>query len=170
MRKVRFSAAVSIDGYLAGPNGEIDWIARDPDFDFGELFSQFDTALVGRNTYEEMKAKKAGLPGIDLFVISTTLKSEQCADAKVRSDPSGAIREIRAIPGKDIWLFGGASLLASIARLELVDTIELSVSPVILGAGLKLMSLAEAPLKLELISERVYPKTGMVRLDYAVNR
>ena len=58
MRRVRYSVAMSLDGYIAGPNGEADWIVHDPDIDFAALFSEFDTFLIGRKTYEAMQAQK----------------------------------------------------------------------------------------------------------------
>lgn len=170
LRRVRFSAATSLDGFIAGPNGEIDWIARDRDFDFTALYSQFDTALVGRKTFDEMNAKGGRLPGIDLYVFSYSASQKDCPNAKLSRDPVSTVSEIRAAPGKDIWLFGGARLFASLMELGLVDSVEISVSPVLLGEGLQLLPLRTKALKLELTSERVYPRTGMVRLDYSVKR
>ena len=57
MRKIRYSVAMSLDGYIAGPNGEADWIVIDPEFNFGELWAQFDTLLMGRRTYEAAIAR-----------------------------------------------------------------------------------------------------------------
>ncbi|MGH7490360.1 MAG: dihydrofolate reductase family protein, partial [bacterium] len=65
MRRIRFSAAVSLDGFIAGPNGEADWIVPDPDMDFAALSAQFETLLVGRRTFEAMvRAKRTTMPGM----------------------------------------------------------------------------------------------------------
>ena len=75
MRRVRYAVAASLDGYIAGPNGEADWIIMDPDIDFRALFEQFDTVLLGRRTFEAMaRGGKAGIPGMKTFVFSRTLR------------------------------------------------------------------------------------------------
>jgi dihydrofolate reductase len=160
---------MSLDGFIAGPNGETDWIARDPDFNFAALYAEFDTASVGRRTFEEMSAKGIGLPGMRLFVFSRTLRPADCPNAILGRDPA-AIAEIRASAGKDIWLFGGGALFTSLIELGLVDSVELAVSPVLLGSGLRLRQGAASCVKLALNSQRAYPKSGMVRLAYTVSR
>lgn len=76
MRRVRYGAAMSLDGYIAGPKGEYDWIAMDPEIDFGALMSQFDTFLVGRRSFEAMASQPGGgqMPGVKVIVFSRTLK------------------------------------------------------------------------------------------------
>ena len=170
MRQVRFSAAMSLDGFIAGPRGEIDWIARDQDFDFNAYYREFDAALVGRKTYGEMRASGKSLPGMKVFVLSQTLSLGDCTDANLRRDATDTIAEIRALPGKDIWIFGGATLFSTMLELGLVDSVELSVSPVLLGAGIRLRPFSASPVTLKLTGEQVYPKSGMIRLEYALER
>lgn len=75
MRRLRYQVATSSDGYIARPNGEFDWIIQDPDIDFNELFASFDTAVIGRRTFETMVPQNGGaMPGIDGFVYSTMLR------------------------------------------------------------------------------------------------
>ena len=72
MRRVRFSVAMSLDGYIAGPKGESDWIVIDPDIDFGALMEAFDTVLLGRKTYEATRQQGGGaaMPGVRTYVMS----------------------------------------------------------------------------------------------------
>ena len=79
MRRIRYQVAASLDGYIAGPKGEADWIITDPDIDFRALFAQFDTLLVGRKTFEAMggtkhKGKGSVMPGMKVLVFSRTLR------------------------------------------------------------------------------------------------
>ncbi|HTF69641.1 MAG TPA: dihydrofolate reductase family protein [Edaphobacter sp.] len=77
MRRVRYSVAMSLDGYIAGPKGEADWITIDPEVDFTAIFNQFDTLLVGRRTFDGMVAAgRASMPGMKTIVFSRTLKQE----------------------------------------------------------------------------------------------
>jgi len=168
MRKVRFSAAVSLDGYIAGPNGESDWIVMDPDIDFGALMGAFDTILLGRKTYEATRRHGgSGMPGMRTYVFSRTLRQEDCRGVTVSRDPRETIADIKSAPGKDIWLFGGGALFRSLLDHGLVDSVELAVIPVLLGAGLPLAPHLASPTRLRLTSHRVYPKTGTVWLGYA---
>jgi len=77
MRRVRYLVVMSLDGYIAGPKGEADWIITDPDFDFTAIFSQFDTILVGRRTFDAMvSARRVSMPGMKTIVFSRTLTQE----------------------------------------------------------------------------------------------
>jgi dihydrofolate reductase len=172
VRRVRYHVAVSLDGFIAGPKGEFDWIAADPDMDFRALYAQFDTALIGRRTFEMMtggKKKKAGaMPGLKTFVFSRTLKPRDYPKVTVVGENAAeAVAELRAQPGKDIWLFGGGELFRSLLDAGQVGTVEVAVTPVLLGAGLPLLPPPYTPTKLALTGHRVY-KTGVVALEYAV--
>ncbi len=172
MRRVRLSMAMSLDGYIAGPNGEYDWIVMDPDIDFGALMGSFDAVLLGRKSYEATRGMGGGgaMPGVQSFVISRTLRQEECPDAIVSSDPAQVVAQLRAQPGKDIWLFGGGELFRSMLEAKLVDAIELAVIPVLLGAGIPLLPGGDRHARLQLVEHRVYPKTGTVALTYAPAR
>ncbi len=171
MRRVRFSVAMSLDGFIAGPNGERDWIVMDPDIDFGALLGAFDTILLGRKTYDATRGHGGGgMPGMNSFVFSNTLRQDDCPGVTVSSDPQKTLTEIRSTPGKDIWLFGGGELFHSMLELRLVDSIELAVIPVMLGEGRPLLPHSSKNAMLQLISHRVYPKTGTVSLEYVPAR
>jgi dihydrofolate reductase len=167
MRRVRFSVAMSLDGYIAGPNGEYDWIVMDPDIDFRSMMNEFDTILLGRKTYLATKSQGgAGMPGMTTYVFSRTLPQADCKGVTVSTDPKSTVAEIRKGRGKDIWLFGGGELFASLLSLGLVDSVEVAVVPVLLGAGIPVLPTSVGHAKLRLANHRVYPQTGTVSLEY----
>ncbi len=169
MRRVRFSAAVSLDGYIAGPNGENDWIVMDPDIDFGALMGAFDTILLGRKTYEATRQHGgSGMPGTHAYMFSRTLRQEDCPGVTVSNNPKETVAKLKEGTGKDIWLFGGGELFRSLLELQLVDSVELAVIPVLLGEGLPLLPHLAKQTKLTLMNHRIYPKTGTVSLEYAL--
>ena len=171
MRRVRYSVAMSLDGYIAGPQGESDWIVIDPDIDFNALFNAYDTVLLGRKTYEVTTQGGAGgaMPGIQSYVFSRTLRPEECPDAIVSDDPQAIIQDLKSKEGKDIWLFGGGSLFHSLLEQGLVDSVEVAIMPVLLGGGVPLLPPPANLAKLTLTRHQVYEKTGTVVLEYAVS-
>jgi dihydrofolate reductase len=170
MRRVRYAVAMSLDGYIAGPKGEADWITGDPEMDFGALFAQFDTFLIGRKTFEGMaKAKKGTTPGIKTFVFSRTLRQSDYPGVTVVADKAEeVVKKLRAQKGKDIWLFGGGSLFQSLLDAGLVDTVEVGIVPVLLGGGIPLLPPPAKRAKLKLTGHKAYGKSGIVSLEYAV--
>ena len=171
MRRIRYSVAMSLDGYIAGPNGEFDWIVTDPDVDFAALFSDFDTLLIGRKTYEMMRGQSGPeMPGVTSFVISQTLQQDDCEGVTVVRDPVALVESLREQPGKDIWVFGGGTLFRSLLDKSLVDSVEVAIVPILLGGGVPLLPAPAAQTKLALQKHKVYPKTGTVSLEYAVAR
>ena len=169
MRRVRYSVAMSLDGFIAGPNGEADWIVRDPDIDFAAMFREFDAFLVGRKTYEAMQGYKgSGMGDSKVFVFSNTL--HEAKGAVVSNDPAGVVAALKSEPGKDIWLFGGGVLFRSMLDQGLVDRVEVGVIPVLLGSGLPLLPETPNRRQLVLTEHKVYPKSGIVRLAYDVAR
>ena len=171
MRRIRYQVAASLDGYIAGPNGEADWIIMDPDIDFAALFNQFDTFLMGRGTFDTMVAQQgsAATPGMKTLVFSRTLQQRDHPDVTIVAD---GVKEILAAlreeSGKDIWLFGGGSLFRSLLEEELVDTVEVAIIPVLLGGGIPLLPPPARQTKLKLTGHRVY-KTGIVLLEYTID-
>jgi dihydrofolate reductase len=119
MRRLRYQVATSLDGYLAGPNGEFDWIVMDPDIDFGALFAQFDTVVMGRKTFLAtlQQGGDGSMPGLDVVVFSRTLRRDDHPAVRiVNTDPGEEVRQLKARQGKDIWLFGGGELFGRATR------------------------------------------------------
>jgi dihydrofolate reductase len=171
MRRVRYSVAMSLDGYIAGPNGEFDWIVMDPDIDMQAASSKFDTVLMGRKTYEVTRQHGDGtMPGMAVYVFSRTLQQQTCAGVTVSDNPAETLAGLRTKQGKDVWLFGGGALFRSLLDLGLVDSVEVAVVPVLLGGGVPMIPRSAEQRKLILCKSKVYPKTGTVSLEYAVDR
>jgi dihydrofolate reductase len=172
MRKIRYCVAMSLDGYISGPNGEADWIVIDPDINFGELWAQFDTGLMGRRTYEAAIGRlgKASMGRLKIIVVSRTLKQADHPKATIVSELNQErIQALRAQSGKDIWLFGGGELFRYLLEMREVDTVEVSIVPVLLGKGVPLLPSPARQTTLRLASHKIYP-SGRVSLIYEVNR
>ena len=173
MRRLRYQVATSLDGYIAGPNGEFDWIVMDPDIDFAALFAQFDTAVMGRKTFlaTQQQGEGGALRDLDVVVFSRTLRpSDYPGVSIVGGDPVEQVRSLKEKPGKDIWLFGGGELFRTLLAAGLVDTVEPAVVPVLLGEGIPMLPSPPARTRLLLRSHRLYPQSGIVLLEYAVGR
>jgi len=161
---------VSLDGFIAGPNGDYDWIVMDPAIDFAALFKEFDTAVMGRKTYEVMTAPggHGAMSGLDVVVFSRTLPAAVHKGVRIyNDDPAEIVPAMKAKPGRDMWLYGGGVLFRSLLDAGLVDTVELAVIPVLLGAGVPLLPPGAAT-KLTLAHQKTLPASGIVMLSYSV--
>jgi dihydrofolate reductase len=172
MRRVRYRVAASLDGYIAGPNGEIDWIVHDPTIDFTSLYSGVDTVLLGRRTYE--LTRQPGAPawpaGWRVYVFSRTLDAAaHPAVTVVGADAGATVGALRLEPGRDIWLFGGGSLCASLLAAGVVDQVEVAVMPVLLGRGVPLVASETPRTRLALTRSEASP-SGIMSLHYDVQR
>ncbi|HEU4525852.1 MAG TPA: dihydrofolate reductase family protein [Gemmatimonadales bacterium] len=170
MRRVLYRVAASLDGYIAGPRGEVDWIVHDPAVDFANVYEQVDTVLLGRRTYE--LTRQPGAPpwpqDWQIYVFSRTLRPEEHPRVTVVGVEAGPrVAALRAAPGRDIWLFGGGSLFRSLLGATQVDLVEVVLVPVLLGGGIPLLERGAplTPLTLEAVER--YP-SGLLRLRYRV--
>jgi dihydrofolate reductase len=171
MRQIRYGFAMSLDGYIAGPNGEFDWIIRDPEIDFAAIFSRFDTLLMGRATYEVFL--RHGGPGMGLdtgvVVVSRTLRPEGHPGVTVINEGvEEKVRALRDKPGKDIWLFGGGQLFRTLLNARLVDGVDAAVIPVLLGGGIPMLAPPADRVKLKLVKTHQY-RTGIMSLGYDID-
>ena len=172
MRKVILSVAVSLDGFIEGPNGEYDWCFMDKDYSLKDFFNRVDTIFVGRNTYEmslEMEGGPPGFPKFKEYIFSTTLDKVKEGATLIKGDIKREVEKIKKERGKDIWLFGGAGLTTSLINLGLVDELSLAVYPILLGGGKLLFNNIKGRVKLTLIDTKAY-STGLVSLTYSVGK
>lgn len=169
-KRLRYQVAVTLDGFIAGPKGEYDWIVSDPSIDFSAMYKEYDTVVMGRKTYEVGIASGAdiSMPGIDVIVFSRTLPPQTKKGVRITSDdPQKVVAELKAKSGRDIWLFGGGQLFRSLLDAGLVDTVELAVMPVMIGAGIPVLP-PGGEKKLTLVDVKRLPATGIVVLAYTV--
>jgi dihydrofolate reductase len=159
---------MSLDGYIAGPHGEFDWIVEDRTIDFDALFAGFDTLLMGRKTFEVMRAQGPGGPDsrMRIIVVSSTLRpADHPGVSIIRDGVAEKVGALKASPGKDIWLFGGGELFRGLLDDGLVDTVEVAVMPVLLGRGIPLLPPGQRLEGLRLVSSKVL-SSGIVMLAY----
>jgi dihydrofolate reductase len=138
MRQLRYGVAMSLDGFIAGPNGEYDWIVPDPAIDFAAIWARYDFVLMGRKTYEIARTMKHSFTGSGprWIVVSSTLKAEDNPEVSIMNGDLGRkISALKAETGKDIWIMGGGVLFRSLLDAGLVDAIDVVVMPVLLGSG-----------------------------------
>lgn len=167
MRRIRYQVACSLDGYIADEDGGYDWIVADPEIDFQAIFKQFDTLLMGRKTFEDLPGG-GGFEGMSIVVFSRTLRQEdQPGVTIISADIEARLNELRARPGKDIWLFGGGELFRTLLELGQVDSVEPAIIPVVLGAGRPFLPGPAIQRRLSLAGHRVFG-SGIVLLEYAV--
>jgi dihydrofolate reductase len=172
MRKLILQVAVSLDGFIEGPNAEIDWCLTDQDYGLTDLFKQIDTLFIGRKTYELMLRMEdsvpAGFPKFKEYIFSTTLDKVRGDAILIKENIEKAVTKIKNEEGKDIWLFGGGSLTTSLVNLGLVDEVWLALHPIVLGGGKPLFSNIKQRVKLKLLDTKTY-STGLVFLKYSIN-
>jgi dihydrofolate reductase len=171
MRQVRYSVAASLDGYIAGPQGEYDWIPEDPSVDFAALFAKVDTVLLGRRSYELVRQGGGPFwaPGTRVYVFSRTLRPEEHPEVTIVGEDIGrTVAALRGEPGDgEIWLFGGGDLFRSLLAEGQVDTVEITVVPVLIGGGVPLLQPGAPRTVLALTGTHRYA-SGMVTLSYTV--
>lgn len=171
MRKVILGVAVSLDGFIEGPNGEYDWCFTDQDYGLSDFFKRVDAMFIGRKSYELMNTLGAdavpGMPQLKEYVFSNSLTQVKEGAVLIKEDIKMQVQNIIDQPGKDIWLFGGSSLVTSLMNLGFVHEVWLSVHPIILGSGKPLFNDIEKRISLNLLNSKTYD-TGLVSLIYGV--
>src|ERR1700744_3026262 len=142
MRKVVLGVGISLDGYIARLNGDIDFLFTPKDYSMGPFFATVDTAIMGRKSLEaglKMGGGKLPRTSMTMYVFSNSmLPGERDGLVFVKQSPTNFIHQLRKQPGKDIWLMGGGELVRSFLKADLVDRLYLGVVPALLGEGIPL--------------------------------
>lgn len=174
-RKVIVYIATSADGYISRPDGDVDWLDRPSskgNYGMGEFFKTIDTILWGRKTYAkgiEMGMKASGFGrGIKNYVFSRHPQQSPSPAFEFVSEPvKPFIERLRAQPGKNIWMMGGAEIIAAFLDEGEIDEFSIHVIPVMIGQGIPLVQPRHRLIPLKLLSTRKFPD-GVVHLNYRV--
>lgn len=171
MRKIVLGVAVSLDGFIEGPNGEYDWCFTDQDYGMTDFMNRVDALVMGRKSYEVAQRYEGPNPwgNVKTYVFSRKLTQVPAHVEVLKGDVVAEVNRIRNLPGKDIWLFGGAELATLFINSELVDEYWLSIHPVLLGSGKPLFQNITNRKKMVLVNHTVYG-TGLVSLHYCHDR
>ncbi|HEY9612754.1 MAG TPA: dihydrofolate reductase family protein [Allocoleopsis sp.] len=169
MRKVVLFIASSLDGYIARPSGDIDWLFTDQDYGYSEFFASVDTVIMGRKTYEQVLTfGEYPYQGVKSYVFTKNPYFQ--ADNKVKlvkEDTKKFVDDLRQADGKNIWLVGGSRLTHDFMDKNLVDELILSIHPIVLGEGIPLFANPITPQSLNLIKCQTY-NSGLVQLSYNI--
>jgi len=169
MRKVLLGVGISLDGYIARPDGAVDFLFMPKDYSMAAFFKRIDTAGMGRKTYE-MALKLGGgnvsTPGIRTYVFSRMQEAgERDGLTFVNEPPKRLVEGLRKKEGKDIWLMGGGELTREFLRDDLVDELHLGVVPVLIGEGIPAFPSGFPERKFTLVENNTYSK-GLIALRY----
>ena len=180
-RKVIVFIATSADGYIARPDGDVEWLNRRPrtvDYGMTELYPSIDTILWGRKTYDWARAyykkndSKRGMfdTKVANYVFSRKPPKRAMPGMEFVSEPVKAFAQrLRTTPGKHVWVMGGGNLIASFLDAGEIDEFDIHVIPTLIGEGIPLVAPRHRDVALRMLSSRKYPD-GVVRLRYQVVR
>jgi len=180
-RKIVVYIATSADGYIARPDGDVEWLNRRPhtiDYGMREFYATIDTILFGRKTYDwsmqyfKKIGKTKGLfdTKVANYVFSRKPPKRVAPGVKFVSEPVKVFAQrLRAMQGKQVWMMGGGELIASFLDVGEIDEFDIHVIPVFIGDGIPLVAPRHRDIPLRLRSTRKYPD-GVVRLRYEVER
>ena len=170
MRKVVLGLGMSLDGYIARPDGSVDFLFMPKDYSMGPFFKTIDTAIMGRKTYEvglRMSGGKINTYGLATYVFSRTLPAgESNGLIFVNDSPLKFTAGLRKQKGKHIWLMGGGELARGFLKDDLVDELYLGIVPVLIGEGLPLFPPGFPQREFSLLENKTYSK-GLISLKYA---
>jgi dihydrofolate reductase len=169
MRKIILGLGISLDGYIARPNGSVDFLFMPKDYSMASFFATVDTAIMGRKTLEAgLKMSGGSLPASSMayYVFSHSKPPSKCDGwTFVNESPAAFVAKLRKRPGKNIWLMGGGELARDFLKTDLVDELHLGIVPVLLGQGIPLFPSAFPQRDFSLVENRTYSK-GLIALQY----
>lgn len=181
-RRIILDLAVTLDGFIEGENGEVDWCIMDPEMGFTNFLNQIDTIFYGRKSYDlwgryipkmgDLASDKEMWELVhskEKYVFSGTQKGTDDRALYINGNILEVVNKLKNKPGKDIWLYGGASLITTFMNLGLVDEFRLSIHPVILGKGKPMFVDIKQRLNLKMVDQRTF-SSGVVQLIYQLDR
>lgn len=180
-RRIILDLAVTLDGFIEGKNGEVDWCIMDPDMGFTDFLNQIDTILYGRKSYdlwgqyipknEDPDTEKEIWKLVHSkkkYVFSRTQNEIDNQAIFINDNILEEVNKLKKKSGKDIWLYGGASLITTFINLGLVDEFRLSIHPVVLGEGKPLFIDLKQRINLKMVNTRTF-SSGVVQIIYHWN-
>jgi dihydrofolate reductase len=170
VRQLRYSVAASLDGFIAGPDGDFEWIVVDPEIDFAAMYAGFSGLVMGRRSYEVFVATGGAVgPALPTYVYSRSLPAGERDGVTFVNDAVPHVRHLKqSATGKPLWLWGGGVLFRQLAEAGLVDGVDVAILPILLGAGIPLLPSPGPHVFLQLRSHRLYAATGTLFLEYDV--
>ena len=173
MRKVVLGLGISLDGYIARPDGSVDFLFMPKDYSMGPFFATIDTAIMGRKTYDvalKMGGGSYNGSGLKSYVFSHFQpRGERAGVTFVNESPKSFVENLRTRPGKNIWLMGGGELVRDFLKDDLVDELYIGVVPVLIGEGIPLFPSGFPQREFSLLENKTFSK-GMIALNYARSR
>ena len=173
MRKVTLYIAMSLDGYIADRDGNVDWLngqgSNTEDMDTYSIFmKEVDTVIMGWRTYHQVTTELSPDKWIyseltSCIITHRTLPSTDNLKF-VRDDPCNIIQKLKQEPGWGIWICGGANIIQPLIRADLIDEYYISIIPTLLGSGIRLWGENEEEIKLKLLHTQSY--NGIIELVY----
>jgi dihydrofolate reductase len=173
MRNVVLGLGISLDGYIARPNGNVDFLFMPKDYSMAPFFATVDTAIMGRKTLDaalHMGGGSFGGSSMATYVFSHSKPAgERDGLVFINQSPAALIRRLRKRSGKDIWLMGGGELARAFLKADLVDGLYLGIVPVLLGEGIPLFPSGFPQRDFTLVENKTYSK-GLIALRYKRSR
>ncbi len=172
MRKVILGLGISLDGYIARPNGAVDFLFMPKDYSMAPFFATIDTAIMGRKTLDAALKMGGSFGGSSTATYVFSRSQPPCERGGLRfvnEPPATLVRQLRKRPGKNIWLMGGGELARDFLKDDLVDELYLGIVPVLLGEGIPLFPSGFPQRNFRLVENKTYSK-GLIGLRYERSR
>lgn len=165
-RRLKLNVAVTLDGFIEGPNGEIDWCFTDQDYGITDFLASCDALVMGRKSFDIMlQFEPKPYHDKTIYVFSRSLESNFPNVKVVEGNVATLVNRLKSESGKDIFLYGGSEIIEQCMQDDLVDEFALSIHPVLLGGGKPLVQNLKNRVDLKLVDSKTYD-TGLVQLTY----
>lgn len=169
MRKVVLGLGISLDGYIARPDGAVDFLFMPKDYSMGPFMKTVDVAVLGRKTYDDSLKMGGSFGGYKMkfYVMSNSLPAgERNGVTFTNESPAALIAAIQKKPGKNIWLMGGGEIAREFLKEDLVDELYMGIVPTLLGEGIPLFPTGFPQREFDLLENKSFSQ-GLISLKYA---